>query len=85
MDAADQLRAWRGERSLKEAGQLLGCDASYVHLLEARARVPGRKIALALRDVAGVPIEAWPDEAESKNAPSTATEPSDAPAPAEPA
>lgn len=61
MDAAESLRAWRGKRSLAEAGGLIGCDASYVRYLEKRQKVPQRRNFLAkLHDVVGIPTEAWP-------------------------
>lgn len=59
MEAAGLLRAWRGERSLRTAGDLLGCDPSYVSYLERGERKPGRALASRIRDAAGIAPEAW--------------------------
>lgn len=55
-----QLKKWRGGRSYREAGEVLGCDASFVRYIEKKTRRPGRDLAIRLRDEAGIPVEAWP-------------------------
>jgi len=63
MGAPETLRAWRGERTLREAADIIGCDPSYLSLLENRKRVPSdRKLSLKLFKIAGIPPEAWDDE-----------------------
>lgn len=63
MDAPKMLREWRGNRTLREAADLVGCDPSYLSLLENRKKKPvDRILSLQLKRVAGIPPEAWDDE-----------------------
>ncbi len=56
----EQLRAWRGERTLREAAGLIGCDPSHISLLEnGLRRTPGLDLAQRLLEVAGIPLSAW--------------------------
>lgn len=47
MEARERLRKWRGERSQREAAQLIGCAQSMVGSLEAGTKRP--KIDLAMK------------------------------------
>jgi transcriptional regulator with XRE-family HTH domain len=63
MDAPRKLRAWRGKRTLREAAELVGCDPSYLSLLENRKKKPfDRKLSLQLERIVGIPPEAWDEE-----------------------
>lgn len=63
MDAPKKLRAWRGKRTLREAADLVGCDPSYLSLLENRKKKPfDRKLSIQLERIAGIPPEAWDDD-----------------------
>lgn len=60
MGAPEALRAWRGKRTLRQAAELIGCDPSYLSLLENRKLLPGDRIlSLRLHKVAGIPPESW--------------------------
>jgi len=60
MGAPEDLRAWRGKRTLRQAADLIGCDPSYLSLLENRKLLPGDRIlSLRLHKIAGIPPEAW--------------------------
>lgn len=48
MNARERLRAWRGTRSFREMGELLGCDGSFISHVEHRRKYPGRKLANAI-------------------------------------
>lgn len=58
---ADQLTDWMDRRSysLREVAQLLGIDTSYVSLLMNGHRTPGRKLAIRIARLAGIPVDAW--------------------------
>lgn len=63
MGAPEDLRAWRGQRTLREAADLVGCDPSYLSLLENRKKKPSdRRLSLRLERVAGIPPEAWDED-----------------------
>lgn len=63
MDAPKTLRAWRGKRSLREAADVIGCDPSYLSLLENRKKKPtDRKLSLQLERIVGIPLRAWDDD-----------------------
>lgn len=70
MDPREALRAWRGGRSYRVAGELLGCDGSLVRKIEIGDRRPGLTLANTLKRVIGIPTESW-DELEAE--PSTAS------------
>lgn len=60
MDAPAALRAWRGKRTLRQAADIIGCDPSYLSLLENRKLIPGdRLLSLRMHKVAGIPPDAW--------------------------
>lgn len=60
-DPREALRKWRDDEALTlaEAGQLLGCDGSYVGHIESGRRLPNRRIANAILKHAGIAQEAW--------------------------
>lgn len=63
MDAPETLRRWRGKRTLREAADEVGCDPSYLSLLENRKKIPSdRRLSLALERIAGIPPEAWDEQ-----------------------
>jgi transcriptional regulator with XRE-family HTH domain len=64
--AASQLHRWREEQglSLRQAGDILRCDPSYVGYIERSERKPGRDLAIRIRDKAGIPLEAWGESSE---------------------
>lgn len=58
------LREWRAGRSQFEVATLLTtptlqCDPSRISLLENGKCEPSIDLAVALRDVAGIPVDAW--------------------------
>jgi transcriptional regulator with XRE-family HTH domain len=58
--AGEQLRAWRGERTMREAAAVIGCDPSHISLLEnGRRKKPGLDLAQRLQEIAGIPLSAW--------------------------
>jgi transcriptional regulator with XRE-family HTH domain len=60
MDPRAALKKWRGDRSYREAGELLGLDPSYVRYVENGERTPSElETAIAFRDVVGIPVDAW--------------------------
>jgi transcriptional regulator with XRE-family HTH domain len=60
MDPHKALKAWRGDRTLLEAGRLLEIDPSYVSYLENDPRrEPSITIAMRILAVTGIPVEAW--------------------------
>lgn len=45
---------------MREAADEVGCDPSYLSLLENRKKIPSdRRLSLALERIAGIPPEAW--------------------------
>lgn len=87
MDPRAALRKWRGDRSLAKAGALIKCDPSLLRKLESsdaeqnENRRPGLELAIRIRDVVGIPIEAW--RASSQSGEHPAVEPSQSDAAAE--
>ncbi len=62
-DPGELLRAWRGKRSLREIGEILKCDASYVRYLERLERTPPTlTVALKIEELVGISPRAWPTE-----------------------
>jgi len=60
MTGGEQLRTWRGDRTLREAALAIGCDPSHISLLEnGLRRTPGLELAQRLLDIAGIPLSAW--------------------------
>lgn len=59
MDAPAALKTWRGDRTLRVAGALLGCDPSYVAYLEKGQRTPPLDLAVRIEDLTGIPVRAW--------------------------
>lgn len=53
------LRAWRGDRTLIQAAPSLDCNPSTLSLIETGKRQPGLALAIRIRDVVGIPVEAW--------------------------
>lgn len=72
------LRQWRLDLGLNQteaavrlseaaraAGMALSLDPWYLSKIERGVRKPGRVLAILLRDVAGVSVDAWDEPAES--------------------
>lgn len=57
------------ERSQQEASYDLRVTPSALSMYLTGERTPGRKIALKLRDIAGVPVDAWDDLEGTETAP----------------
>ena len=57
----DLLRTWRGERTQREAAQVLGLDQGRYSQYENAKRRPGRFWAVKIAAATGgaVPIESW--------------------------
>ncbi len=63
MDAPKVLREWRGKRPLREAAAEIGCDPSYLSLLENRKKKPSdRLLSIQLHRIVGIPPEAWDED-----------------------
>jgi hypothetical protein len=59
---AKQLTDWIARRfdgNQTAAAEKLGLHKSTLNKILKRTRLPGRQIATALRDVAGIPLDAW--------------------------
>jgi len=68
MDPHLKLKEWRGRDSLATAGRRIGCDPSLLRKLENRSenRKPGLDLAIRIRNVVGIPVEAWSEPTEAK-------------------
>lgn len=68
MGPREKLRKWRGERTYREAADVLGCDASYVRYIEIGKRKPGRDLAERIRIEVGVQPPEWSGKARERRA-----------------
>jgi transcriptional regulator with XRE-family HTH domain len=61
MKPRDLVRKYREESGLsqKEFGRLLGCDGSYICLIERGRRVPGLRVAMELAKLGVCEIRRW--------------------------
>jgi hypothetical protein len=59
MLARERLKAWRGSRTLREAGEILRCHLTAIRMLEKGMRKPGRELSLRIAHVAKIPVKAW--------------------------
>jgi len=57
----EQLRGWmkRRELNLEQTAEIFGWDPTFISKIVNGKRRPGRAHAIALEDVAGIPIRAW--------------------------
>lgn len=57
----ERLREWRLSRNLTQQAlaQLLGCAHPTVCKIELARQKPGRDLAFAIEDAAGIPPRAW--------------------------
>lgn len=49
------------DKSQGELAEALGISGAYVSMLRSGERQPGRKLALRIEQLIGVPVASWPD------------------------